>query len=283
MRGQAHLAGSHTFRITDEGVRVYPRLLPPLPEDHQEPGAPVDTAPRRISTGVPDLDELFHGGLPLGHSLLVVGPSGSGKTILGTRFLQEGAKQGEKGVAVFFEKGTSRLRNAELARLVRAGHVTVVESRLLDLTVEELLDNVMDAIERTGTTRVVIDSLSELGLYLAPEFRFDLRQAVFRMLSTLAKRGVTVIVTLGMEDRFTELRFSEADISFLADAIVALRYVEMDGRLAKVISVVKVRGCGHSTDLREYRITDDGIEISEHASLFDGLLSGHAKARPPAY
>jgi circadian clock protein KaiC len=283
MRGQPHLAGSHTFRITDDGLCVYPRLLPPLPEDHHFPGAPVDTTLRRISTGVPDLDELFHGGLPEGHSVLVVGPSGSGKTILGTRFLQEGAEQGEKGVALYFEKGTSRLRNAGLGKLVQSGAVTVVESRFLDLTVEELLDNMMVAIERTGARRVVIDSVSELGLYLAPEFRFDLRQAVFRMLSSLAKLGVSVMVTVGLEDRFTELRFSEADLSFLADAIVAMRYVEMDGRLCKVISVVKVRGSSHSTDLREFRITDEGIEISEHASQFEGLLSGHAKPRPPAY
>jgi circadian clock protein KaiC len=282
MRGQDHLAGSHTFRITSDGVRVYPRLLPPLAAD-RTPGVEVDTAPRRISTGVPDLDELLHGGLPQGHSMLVVGPSGSGKTILGTRFLQEGVRQGEKGVAAFFEKGTARLRNAELAKMVQDGDVVVVESRLLDLTVEELLDDMLDAIERTGARRVVIDSLSELGLFLAPEYRLDLRNAVFRMLASLARRGVSVVVTLGFYDRFTELRFSEADMAFLTDAIVAMRYVELDGRLSKVISVVKVRGCGHSTDLREYRITDEGIEISEHASQFEGLLSGHGKARPPAY
>ena len=96
-----------------------------------------------------------------------------------------------------------------------------------------------------------------MGRYLAPECRLDLRQAVFRLLSSLAKRGVTVIVAIGLEQRFTELRFSLADLSLLTDAIVAMRYVEMASRIAKLNSVVKV--C----------ITD--------ASLvrFDGLLSGH--------
>jgi circadian clock protein KaiC len=280
MRGQAHLAGSHTFRISGEGVKIFPRLLPPVADDHQ-PGGPIHREPRRISTGVPDLDQLMNGGLPLGHSMLVVGPTGSGKTILGTRFLQAGVSQGEKGVAVYFEKGASRLRNAELARMVRAGDVTVVESRSLDLTVEELLDDVLTALDRTGATRVVIDSLSELGLYLAPEFQDDLRHVVFRMLSALAKRGVSVIVTFGMEDRFTELRFSQADISFLTDAIVAMRYAEVEGRLAKAISVVKVRGSAHSHDLREYRITDKGIEIDSHPTHFDGLLSGRTSQRSP--
>jgi circadian clock protein KaiC len=283
MRGQAHLAGSHTFRITGDGVRVYPRLLPELPSDHHFPGAPVDIEPRRIPTGTPDLDAMFHGGLPQGHSVLVVGPTGSGKTILGTRFLAEGARQGEKGVAVYFEKGSSRLRNAELAQMVQSGDVEVVESRSLDLTIEELLDNLNESIDRLQAKRVVIDSLSELMLYLAPEFRQDFRHSVFRMLSALAKRQVSVMLTVGMEDRFTELRFSQGDLAFLTDAIVAMRYIESDGRLSKVISVVKVRGCSHSTDLREYRITDEGIEIGEQPFQYGGVVWGYAKPRAPGY
>lgn len=275
MRGQAHMAGSHTFRITSDGLRVYPRILPPLAEDHHS-GGEIDEEPRRVSIGVPDLDDMLNGGLPQGHSVLVVGPTGSGKTILGTRFLQEGERNGEKGVAVFFEKGTARLRNAALAKMVQAGNVTVVESRSLDLTVEELLDELNQAIERTQATRVVIDSLSELGLYLAPEFRSDLRMAVFRLLASLAKRGLTVLVTIGMDDCFTELRFSDSYISYLTDAIIALRYAETGGRLAKLVSVIKVRGSAHSTDLREFRITDAGIEIEREPMQFEGLLSGHA-------
>lgn len=271
MRGQAHMSGSHTFRITRDGLRVYPRQLPPLaPDRHQ--GAPVDRNPRRISTGSPGLDAMMSGGLPQGHSQLLVGPSGAGKTILGTRFLQEGVRRGEKGGAMYFEKGSSRLRNAEM---VDAGNVEIVESRSLDLSVEELLDDLNAAIDRTDARRLVIDSLSELGLYLAPEYRLDLRQAVFRVLSSLAKRGVTVVLTVGLEDRFTELRVSIADISFLTDAIVTLRYAEIEGRIAKLISVVKVRGIAHSHDLREFRITDAGLEIDADRVRFNGLLSGH--------
>lgn len=281
MRGQAHLGGSHTFRISGDGVRIYPRLLPPLADDRY-PGVPVDQNPRRIPTGVPDLDKMLHGGLPQGHSVLVAGPSGSGKTILGTRFLAEGVKQGEKGVAVFFEKGTSRLRNALLAQMVQAGDVSIVESRSLDLTVEELLDDMLQAIERTQAKRVVIDSLSEFGLYLAPEARQDFRTAVFRILSSLAKLNITVVVTIGLSDRFTELRFSQEAISFLTDAIITLRYAEVEGRLIKLISVVKVRGVAHSNDLREFRVTDQGIEIDSHPIRFEGLLSGHPTAWTPS-
>ncbi|HAT31095.1 MAG TPA: protein kinase, partial [Janthinobacterium sp.] len=74
------------------------------------------------------------------------------------------------------------------------------------------------------------------------------------------------------------MRFSQADTSFLVDAIIAMRYVEIEGRLSKLISVVKVRGSGHSTDLRHYVITDRGIEIDSRPMPFQGMLSGHPSA-----
>jgi circadian clock protein KaiC len=278
MRGQAHMAGAHALRITDDGILVYPRVLPPLADDRL-PGVPVDHDPRRIPTGTPGLDALLHGGLPQGHTLLVSGPTGVGKTILATRFLQAGAAQGEKGVALFFEKGTSRLRNGELAELAQSGQVDVLESRSLSLSVEELMDSLTIAIERSGAKRVVIDSLSEIELYLVPEVRADLRLAVFRTLSALAKRGVTALVTVGMEDEFTGLRFSPSKLSFLTDAVVSLRFAEVEGELRKIMTVVKVRGSGHSTDLREYTITDKGIELDGKPTGYDGLMTGHPVPR----
>jgi len=273
MRGQAHMSGSHTFRITDDGIRVYPRVLPPLAADRL-PGGEIDQEPRRISTGTPDIDAMLHGGLPQGHSLLVSGASGVGKTIFGTSFLQEGVRQGEKGVAVFFEKGASRLRNGPLARMVQAGDVVVLESRMIDLTIDELLDELNEAIDRTGAQRVVVDSLSELSLYLAPEGRSQLREVVFRMLASLAKRNVTVVVTMGVDDDFTRLKLSQADIAYLTDAIIVMRFGESGGQLRKFISVIKVRGSAHSADLREYGITDTGIEVKPIGIEFEGVVHG---------
>jgi circadian clock protein KaiC len=273
MRGQGHMTGAHTMRIADDGVRVYPRLLPPLATDHYA-GVPVDRNPRRIPIGVAGVDELMHGGLPQGHTMLVSGPTGSGKTILATRFLQAGAAEGQKGVALFFEKGTARLRNAELAEMVRKGDVTVIESRSLSLSVEELMDEMCVAIDTTGATRVVIDSLSEIGLYLAPEVRADLRVAVFRTLTALAKRGVSAMVTVGMEDDYTRLSFSPDELCFLTDAVLSLRYVEYDGALHKFMTVVKVRGVDHSTDLREYTITAGGIEVGGPSPGLSGVMVG---------
>jgi circadian clock protein KaiC len=266
MRGQAHMSGAHTMRITDDGIRVYPRMLPPLADDRL-PGTPADREPRRIPTGVPGLDALLLGGVP------------QGKTVLATRFLMAGAAQGETGVAVYFEKGTSRLRNAELADMVQAGQVTVVETRSLSLSIEELLDDLMSAIDRTGATRVVIDSLSEIDLYLAPETRADLRLAVFRTLSALAKRGVTTVVVAGVDEMRGLMRLSPDDLCFLTDAAVALRFGEVGGALRKFMTVVKVRGCDHSNDIREYHITGAGIEVGPQAAPYEGILTGWPRPR----
>jgi circadian clock protein KaiC len=273
MRGQGHMTGAHTMRIAGDGIRVYPRVLPPLADD-RAPGHPPDRDPKRIPTGTPGLDALMHGGLPQGHTVLIAGPTGAGKTILGTRFLQAGAALGEKGVGLYFEKGTARLRNAELAEMVQAGDVTVVETRSLSLSIEEMMDEMCTAIDQTGATRVVIDSLSEIGLYMAPEVRADLRVAVFRTLSVLAKRGISTMVTVGMEDDFTRLVFSPDELCFLTDAVVSLRFAEYQGALHKYMTVVKVRGCDHSSDVREYTITGKGVEVHERASDLNGITVG---------
>ncbi len=273
MRGQAHMGGSHTFRITSDGLRIYPRLLPPLAADHH--GAPsVDAEPGRIPTGTPGLDDMLHGGLPQGHSMLAIGPTGCGKTIMGTRFLQAGVELGEPGVVMCFEKGTARMRNAQLAAMVAAGMVTVIESRRIDLTMDELEDELLDLIDRTGARRVVIDSLSEMSLYLTPEGTRNLREGVFRMLSSLARRGVTVLMTTGLNDRTLNMNYARADLAYITDAMVAMRYAEVDGQVRRYIAVVKVRGSSHSADLREFRITDEGIDIDPIAAPVNGVLFG---------
>jgi circadian clock protein KaiC len=277
MRGQAHMAGAHTLRITDDGIRIYPRLLTPLPEAYET----IATDPQRVSTGVAGLDEMLHGGVPQGHTMLVSGPTGIGKTILGTQFLAAGAAQGEKGIALYFEKHTARLHNAELVRMVQAGQVTVLESLSLSLSVEEVMDQLLEAIERTGATRVVIDSLSEIGLYLAPEFRQDLRLAVFRTLAMLARRGVTAIVTVGYEDNQPSWRFSIDNLCFLADAVLSMRFAEVEGHVCKFMTVVKVRGTSHSNQLREYRITDRGLDVAPHVTNLDALMTGYPTRRDP--
>jgi circadian clock protein KaiC len=278
MRGQAHTPGLHTFRIDDSGLNVFPRAF--LPVDAVEVPEAIP-AGKRLSMGVPDLDEMMGGGLPIGYSLLLVGPSGSGKTILATEFLQEGVRQGEPGVIAAFEKSPNQLLSKKLSALVHAGHVGIIDTHTLDLSIDETLHDLIVMIQKMKAKRIVIDSLSGFELALAPEFREDYRESLYRMISVLTSMGVTILMTAELEDRYTDLRFSSYGNAFLADAIILQRYTELDGQFKRVMSVVKVRGSAHSKDIRLFDISDDAIVLGAPLFQYHGILSGRPSAGIP--
>ncbi len=271
-RGQATIAGLHTFRINDDGVQVFPRTLP-----LRTARAQATTSRRALGMGTPVLDEMMGGGLPAGYSLLVAGPSGSGKSLLATAFLAEGARIGEKGVVAAFEKSPGQTHNPRLQELVEDGHVGVIDTRALDLSIDETLYALTEMIENLGARRVVIDSLSGFELALAPTFREDFRESLHRMVAVLTAMGATVLMVSELEDRYSDLRFSPYGAAFLTDAIIVQRYVELQGDLKRVMAVVKVRNSPHSHALRLYEITADGIVIQEPRSDMDALLTGHPR------
>jgi circadian clock protein KaiC len=127
----------------------------------------------------------------------------------------------------------------------------------------------------------VVDSLSGFELALAPTFREDFRESLYRMVTALTATGVTVMLTAELEDRWTDLRFSPHGTAFLTDAIILQRYVELDGRLQRLMTVVKVRGSAHSKDLRLFDITSDGIVVGERVGDCDGLLTGSPYRNSP--
>ena len=279
MRGQGQAPGLHTFRISDEGIRVFPRAI--VQKDAGRGGADaLHAANRRIAMGIPGLDDMLAGGLPVGYSLLVVGPSGSGKSILAAEFLAEGVRLGEPGVIAAFEKSPTQLLNNKMSALVKAGQIGVIDTRSLDLSIDEILHDLIEMIQRMQAKRLVIDSLSGFELALAPEFSEDFRGSLHRMIAELSGMGVTVLMTSELEDRYTDLRFSPFGSAFLADAIVVQRYVELAGQFRRVLSVVKVRGSEHSKDIRLYDINSDGIHLGEILSEYSGIMSGRPAAGP---
>ncbi len=279
MRGQAQAPGLHTFRISDAGIQIFPRAIV-QPGAAAGSGAELSTGEQRVSMGTPGLDEMLGGGLPVGYSLLLVGPSGSGKTILATEFLAEGVRRGQPGVIAAFEKSPSQLLNNKLNALVKAGQVGVINTRSLDLSIDETLHDLIAMIRQMKAKRVVIDSLSGFELALAPEFSEDFRGSLYRMVAELTGMGMTILMTSELEDRYTDLRFSPFGSAFLADAIIVQRYVEIAGQFKRAISVVKVRGSQHSKDIRLFDITDAGIVIGESMSGYDGILSGRPTLGP---
>jgi circadian clock protein KaiC len=274
VRGQAQMPGLHTFRITDGGLQVFPRLSLAVSEEERQ------TPSGRASTGVAGLDEMMGGGIPSGDSVLVAGPSGSGKSVLATQFIAEGGKQGEPGVLVVFEEHPKEyIHRAEglgfpLREMIDKGTLEAMYLRPLDLSPDETLHEIREAVERVGAKRVVIDSMSGFELALAPTFRADFRESLYRLVGALTGVGITVLTTMEITQGQDELRLTPNVISFLADDLISLRYVEVDRHLKKVVAVVKMRGSQHSKEYRQYEITDHGFEIRGDLDGYSGRISG---------
>ena len=274
LRGQESVPGLHTFRITDDGLQVFPRTFGLTGKKSK-----IRTD-KRLSTGIATLDELLSGGIPEGDSVLVAGPSGTGKSVLATQFIAEGVRQGEAGIVAVFEEQpqgyTDRADSfgLDLSTPQLEGLLKILYLRPLDLSVDETLQEVLDAVEKIGAKRVVIDSLAGFEMALAPAFRQDFRESLYRMVGALTGIGVTILSTVELPESFTDLLFSPHAISFLTDDIIRLRYVEIDGQLRKIITVIKMRGGEHSKDIREYVINSKGMEIGDRLEGYRGLMTG---------
>ena len=266
-RGQAPMPGLHTFRITGAGMQIFPRITSPLEAAHARNRARAGDA--RLASGVAGLDTLLGGGIPVGDALLVSGPSGTGKSALATQFIAAGAAAGEPGViAVFEEHPQEYLQRAatfglDLATLVEQNRLAIIYIRPLDLSPDETLYEIQEAVRRVGARRVVIDSVSGFELALAPSFREDFRESFYRLVGALTGTGVTVLLTMEVEPDDTGLRFSPYIISFLADDIVLLRYDEREEGLRKSLTVIKMRNSDHDEARWRYEVTGQGVIVRE--------------------
>ena len=284
LRGQESVPGLHTIRINDGGVQAFSRTLGLKREDVPNPLR----GRRRLSTGIPELDKMMNGGLLEGDSMLVAGPSGTGKSALATQFIAAGLRHGEPAVMALFEERpqgyTDRAATfgLPLANAVKNGKLEVLYLRPLDLSVDEITHEILAAVKRVGAKRLVIDSLVGFEMALAPGFREDFRESLYRMIVALTGAGVTIVTTVEVEDSFSSLQFSHYTVSFLTDDIIRLRYVEIDGQLRKVMVVIKMRGGNHSKDIREYIISDTGVVVIHPRSTdYEALSSGLPKRTGP--
>ncbi len=275
LRGQESVPGLHTFRITARGLQTFPRTfgLTNNKSEHVK-------GRRRLSTGVPDLDAIMGGGIPEGDSLLVAGPSGAGKTVLGIQFIAEGLAQGEPSIVAMFEELPNEfLQRAasfgfDLDKHRKDGSLKLIYLRPLDLSVDETVHEIVTAVKEIGCKRLVIDSLVGFEMALAPDFRTDFRESLYRMIGALTRLGVTIISTVEVEENFTSMGLSNFTISFLADDIVRLRYASINGQLRKVMMVVKMRRSQHSIDMCAYEDTSTGLVIGEPMRGYRALTSG---------
>lgn len=279
MRGTAPMPGLHTFRLGVDGAQVFPRMQSPLAQDERE------IARDRVTTGVAGLDEMMGGGIPAGDATLLSGPSGTGKTVLCTQFVSEGVKNGERAVLAVFEEhpqdyvARAKDMGFDLGQMVASGDLRLLYLRPLDLSADEILQEVQQAVADLGAKRLVIDSLNGLEIALAPSFREDFQESLYRMVTGLTGRGVTMLMTVEVGESLNQISFSPHTISFLSQNIVFLRYVELAGRLEKVLVIIKMRRSAYHPEMRRYTVTSTGLVLGDVLAGYEGILTGVPRIR----
>ncbi|MBK5187732.1 MAG: AAA family ATPase [Gemmatimonadaceae bacterium] len=273
VRGRAPMPGLHTFRITDSGLQIFPRI--PEQQYQRRP-----QSVRRLATGVPGLDELMGGGVPAGDALMLGGPAGSGKTTFATQFAAEGLRLGEAVVIVVFEEypeeylARAKARNQHIDDMIDTDKLRLIYLRPLDLSVDETLAAILEAVDEVRARRVVIDSLSGFEVALAPAFREDFRESLYRLVGALTATGVTIFMTTEIVGGYPDVRFTTEKVSFITDDIIVQRFIEIDGVLRRVLAIYKMRGSAHSHDFVTYTITSQGAVMGGTLRKYRGILTG---------
>ncbi|GEL74320.1 ATPase domain-containing protein [Myxococcus virescens] len=278
-RGSPTLHGVHAFRITSDGLEVFPRL-----ESRVQRTPPTDPGAHRLHFGVPSLDALFPEGLAAGSTSLLLGPPGAGKTLLGSSFLAEGLKQGEHCLYMGFYEPPNRLlgkvasAGIDLGGAMADGRLNFIWQPPSECILDVLADQLLSDVRRRNVKRVFVDGLSAMQ-QASPE---PARINSFFAALTQELRCAGTTTLFGME---TPRLFGpvldvpmEVGPSAVAENLFFLRHVELEGRLRRLLSIFKMRDTHYDPTLREFVITPQGIEVLPPFSVaVDTLLTGLAR------
>ncbi|MDB4908619.1 MAG: Circadian clock protein KaiC central region [Gemmatimonadetes bacterium] len=270
LRGIRFRGGYHDFRLQTGGTVVFPRIHG-VEQVQFEPG-------RLITSGSDQLDALLGGGLQEGTSLLITGPAGTGKSVLCSQYACAAVNRNERVLFYLFDErmSTFKLRGdglgMDLSESVADGRLDLRQVEPTELSPGEFANQVVRAVEEDNARIIVIDSINGY-MQSMPEERL-LPIQVHELLSYLANKGVTCIMTLVQRGIFGSPVDEAADISYLADAVVLLRYFEVNGMVRQAISVVKKRSGNHERTIRECRVTQGGLDVGNPISEFQGVLTG---------
>ena len=275
LRGAAYSSGRHYFEITPRGVSFYPRVR--APDDLQR--QPSGETAERASTGVLGLDELLAGGLPRASTTVLQGGTGTGKTMLSLQFLIEGARHDEKGVMFTLEETPDQLRDHarsvgwDLSSLEERGLIVIKHASPVELSTDRFLHEARKEVQELGAKRAVFDSLTTMALGVPSDRRY--KEMVYAIAKHMRGQGTTLVMTVETEQLLGAAQLSGHGVSFIADNLIQLRYVEIDGRLERAISVLKARGIGHDSGLRSLEIGHGGVRVvGDRFRDLRGVLTG---------
>ena len=269
-RGQAFRGGYHDYKIARGGLQVFPRLVAAEHVDaiHQS----------KLPSGLQELDDLLGGGIERGTSTLLVGAPGTGKSSVAVQFAMAAAERGECAALFIFDESIATLRTRtegmgmSISKHIASGHIRVRQVDPAELSPGEFVHEIRQAVTEHHAKVVVIDSLNGY-LNAMPDERFLIVQ-LHELLTFLGQSGVATLLIGAQNGLIGAQMQSPVDASYLADAVVLLRYFETQGEVQQAISVMKKRGGHHERSIRSFNLTSDGISLGPPLRQFRGILTG---------
>jgi len=269
-RGVNFRGGFHDYAIRRGGLVVFPRLVA---TEH-----PKVSSRQRLPSLIGELDTLLGGGIERGTSTLITGAAGTGKSSVAAQFVYAAAERGESAAMFIFDESIDTLLsradalNIGLRKHIDAGRVTIQQVDPAELSPGELIQAIRKNVQERGVSMIVIDSLNGY-LNAMPGERFLIIQ-LHELLTFLGQSDVATLLISAHQGLIGSNMTSPVDVSYLADAVILMRYFEAEGEVRQAISVVKKRGGAHERSIREFRMLDGRIMVGEPLRNFRGILTG---------
>jgi circadian clock protein KaiC len=269
-RGRKFRGGYHDYNIERGGLKIFPRLVA---AEHRHSGSQ-----EKLTSGILELDKLLGGGMERGTSTLLAGAAGTGKSTIAAQFVHSAAERGEYAAMFLFDEGINTLLSrAEglgigLQSYLEAKQISIQQVDPAELSPGELIHAIRMAVERDHAKIVVIDSLN--GYLNAMPGEKYLAVQLHELLMYLGQNGVTTILVGAHQGMIGGNMVTPVDASYLADAVILLRYFESRGEVRQAISVMKKRGGEHERSIREFRLQQGRIQVGEPLKEFRGVLTG---------
>lgn len=257
LRGSAFRSGQHAYRLTANGMRLFPRLADvPVSQEYT-------LGDTRLSSGITALDDMLADGYWPGASTLIAGPSGSGKTLMGLHFVMNGARQGEPGVIATLQENPTQLERvlAGFGWSLQEPNLEVMYRSPVDIYIDEWVYDLLDTVERIKARRVLIDSLADLRVAAADEIRFH--EFIYSIVQRFSRQGVSVLMTSEIAQLYGADYISDTAFSPLADNVVMLSYRREPDTISRAMTVIKTRASRHDPTVRAFVIGPQGIVLDE--------------------
>lgn len=277
VRGAAPFPGLHGMMLATDGVTIFPRLearvvasgtLEEYDAAHALAAVNEDRAETsRAAFDLPQLDAMLGGGVTRGTRTLLVGRVGTGKTLMGLQFALAGVRLGEptlflglrENIAQLVRKADPFALGAELRMTLRGGALSVLRLPAIELDPDRLAVQLLDMIDKTGTKRLVVDSLAEVERAVNEQDHDRLNGFLAALLEVLRARGITALfIKESRQSLPATLDFSEDPFAAMAENVILVRQVELRSQQHRVISVLKMGFSNFDTTLREFVISQPG-------------------------